>query len=70
MHYKMSETYRGDITPFELITRCHGTVLPLKGAAGSLGRCFRDTPTWRGLCAVEVCCSQLTNPLVRLCMHM
>jgi hypothetical protein len=38
-------TYRGEITPLELMTRCHGTVSLLNLNAGSAGRCFRHTPT-------------------------
>ena len=37
------------IVPFELITRCHGTVLDRNGVSASgAGRCFRATPTCRG----------------------
>lgn len=43
--------YRGEMTPLALMTRCQGTVWPLKRAAGSAGRCLRQTPTWRGRCA-------------------
>lgn len=39
---------RGDITPLALMTRCQGTLLWLKRASGSSGRCLRHTPTWRG----------------------
>ena len=33
------------------LTRCQGTLLWLKRAPWSEGRCFRQTPTWRGRCA-------------------
>ncbi len=44
-------SYRGDMAPLELITRCQGTLALLNGASGSLGKCLRHTPTWRGLWA-------------------
>ena len=40
--------------PLELITRCHGTLLLLKREAGSEDKCFRHTPTWRGLWAMHL----------------
>lgn len=40
--------YLGEIIPFELMTRCHGTLPSWKVAVGSEERCFRQTPTWRG----------------------
>lgn len=40
--------YRGDIAPLALMTRCQGTVSWLKRDEGSVGRCLRQMPTWRG----------------------
>lgn len=45
------QTYRGDMTPLELMTRCHGTLALLKRCDASLDRCFMHMPTCLGRCA-------------------
>lgn len=43
--------YRGEMIPLALMTLCQGTLVWLKRASSSSGRCLRHTPTWRGRCA-------------------
>lgn len=51
---RRSELYLGDMTPFEFMTRCQGTFPEWKGMDASEGRCLRQTPTCRGLCAKTI----------------
>jgi len=39
---------RGEMPPLEFMTRCQGTLAVLKRREGSVGRCLRQRPTWRG----------------------
>lgn len=46
--------YRCEIIPLALMTRCQGTVLELKCMPESAaGKDLRQTPTWRGLWAMQ-----------------
>lgn len=53
-HESMEEqTHRCEIIPLTLTTRCQGTVASLKCRPDSAaGRDLRQTPTWRGRCAI------------------
>lgn len=48
----LNATHLGDTAPLELMTRCHGTFVLLNMASSSCGKCFIQTPTCLGRCAV------------------